>query len=93
MYFICRFLHDDRFEDKKFALEFTSNDYLTFEPTADPGKFMCSCLSGRQMYGKDFPVFCDISALKEPSSRQRWLLIFSGPDPLRFKEMTKNSPT
>lgn len=92
VYFLYRFLHDDRFEDKKFALEFTSNEYVTFEPTADSGKFMCSCLSGRQMFGKDFPVFCDISALQQPRARQRWLLIFSGLDPQRFKEVIKNSP-
>ena len=97
VYFIYRFLHDDRFEDEKFALEFTSNEYVTFEPTADSGKFVCSSLNGHQMYGKDFPVFCDISAsaLEQPASRKGWLLIFSGLDPLRSKEMEmiKDSPT
>ena len=95
VYFIYRFLHDDRFEDEKSALEFTSNEYVTFEPTADSGKFVCSSLNGHQMYGKDFPVFCDISAsaLEQVAPREGWLLICSGPDPLRFKEMTKNSPT
>ena len=36
---------------------------------------------------------CDINKPVEPASRAKWLLIFSSPNPARYKECMKNAPT
>ena len=35
VYFIYRYLHDDRFSDKRFALKFDSGVYEYFKPITD----------------------------------------------------------
>lgn len=93
VYFLFRFLHDNRFLDKTFALEFYSTKkYLCFHPTADPKEFLCTHQSGSGMPAKNFLLLCDIVEAAEPASRAQWTFIFSSPAPSRYKEILKRSP-
>ena len=90
VYFISRFLTDERFTNKRFALEFTRGQYLYFRPTGEEGEFWCSIHEGTRR--KDFLLLCDIDETVGPVSRAKWTYIFSSPDPARYREITKNSP-
>eukprot|EP01031_Cornospumella_fuschlensis_P032164 gene32164-38904_t len=92
VYFIFRFLTDERFKDKCFALEFTSSRYVFFQPTGAQGEFWCSSLDGAGMRSKQFLLLCDIVEIAEPVSRAKWTYIFSYPAPGRYKQTLKNSP-
>ena len=92
VYFINRFLLDDRFTDKRFALEFDRGAYECFQPTTATGEFWCSQQDGHYLPSKDFLLLCDISDAAEPVSRAKWTLIFSSPAPARYKEILKNAP-
>ncbi|KAJ1407447.1 hypothetical protein B484DRAFT_423651 [Ochromonadaceae sp. CCMP2298] len=92
VYFIYRFLADERFADKKFALEFTRGEYVCFQPSDAHGEFWCSNEDGIRMHSKRFLLLCDISDAVEPVSRAKWTYIFSSPAPARYKEILKNSP-
>ena len=93
VYFISRFLVDERFTDKSFALEFIAGKYVYFQPTGKDGEFWCSLQDGTLMLSKDFLLLCDIVDTTEPVSRAKWTYIFSSPDPKRYKEILKNSPS
>ena len=54
VYFISRFLVDERFTDKSFALEFTAGKYVYFRPTGEDGEFWCSFQDGTYMLSEDF---------------------------------------
>jgi hypothetical protein len=93
VYFIYRFLADDRFTDKSFALEFTRGTYVCFLPTGADRQFWCSSQDGTSMHSKQFLLLCDITEAVEPVSRAKWTFIFSSPAPNRYKEILKNSPS
>jgi hypothetical protein len=92
VYFIFRFLTDERFNDKRFAVEFTRGVYVCFLPTGAQGEFWCSNQDGTRMPSKQFLLLCDIADTVEPVSRAKWTYIFSSPAPDRYKEILKNSP-
>eukprot|EP01033_Poteriospumella_lacustris_P000245 gene245-164_t len=93
VYFIYRFLTDERFEDKRFVLEFTSGTYICFQPNGVPGEFWCSFERASHMRSKEFLLLCDIMELVHPASRAEWTFIFSSPAPARYKEFLKHSPS
>jgi hypothetical protein len=93
VYFISRFLTDERFTDKRFALELTRGVYVYFQPTEEEGEFWCSKQDGNRIPSKDFLLLCDINENVGPVSRAKWTYIFSSPDPSRYKEIIKNSPS
>lgn len=101
IYFLYRYQTDSRFTDKRFALEFGHGRYHYFEATATStskdgvatSSFMCSISVTR----KEFPlnevlVFADIGERRQPETRAKWTLIFSSPDPERFKDFMKGKP-
>jgi hypothetical protein len=94
VYFIFRFLSDERFTDKMFVLEFTRGEYVCFQPAYEgcSWEFWCSKQDGSRMLSKPFLLLCDISDAVEPDSRAQWTYIFSSPAPARYKEILKNSP-
>lgn len=93
VYFIYRFMNDERFEDKRFVLEFTKGEYLCFRPNGTHGEFLCSNEIPSRMGTRKFLLLCDISDAVEPASRAQWTYIFSSPAPARYKEILKNSPS
>eukprot|EP01039_Chlorochromonas_danica_P010110 gene10110-11190_t len=93
IYFIYRFLQDDRFPDKYFAVEFHQGIYLCFQPVAHATEeFLCTIQNGSYMQSKRFLLLCDINDTAEPCSRAKWTFIFSSPAPDRYKEILKNAP-
>ena len=95
VYFIYRFLHDDRFEDKCFAVEFDKGKYVLFRPTANANatEFSCTEVSSGSMQHVNFLLLCDISDAVGPAARAKWTFIFSSPNGLRYEEMCKNLPS
>jgi hypothetical protein len=85
VYFIYRFLRDDNFPDKRFAVEFRQGVYVCFKPTADATEFSCTRQDGSYMQSKNFLLLCDINEAVEPVSRAKWTFIFSSPAPARYK--------
>jgi hypothetical protein len=63
VYFIYRFLHDERFEDKCFAVEFEKGKYELFRPTAnlEATEFSCTRVSRDCMYHRS--VFFSLGKL------------------------------
>ena len=92
VYFIYRFLHDDRFPNKTFAVEFTKGKYVCFQPTANAEEFSCTHQNSSYVYSKDNLLLCDIAEALEPEMRAKWTFIFSSPSPSRYKEILKNAP-
>jgi hypothetical protein len=92
VYFIYRFLSDERFPDKRFALEFDRGEYNMFEPIGSAGNtFKMTTLDAKCVHPKDFLLLCDIIEPAQPKGIAKWTLIFSSPDPQRYKEMIKTS--
>jgi hypothetical protein len=92
VYFIYRFLNDERFPDKRFALEFDRGKYLYFEPTGVEGEFYFRTVDADKMKICDILLLCDMTAQEEPASRFLWTFIFSSPSTARYKETIKNDP-
>lgn len=93
LYFIYRYLGDDRFNDKSFAVELMGGGQIwCLEPSADAREF--TCILRNSMYGQNIPnlLLCDIHARSEPLMRSMWTFIFSYPDPCRYKQIMKNEP-
>jgi hypothetical protein len=97
VYFIYRFLHDERFEDKCFAVEFEKGKYELFRPTANPEatEFSCTRVSWDCMELKNLLLLCDITDTDAvgPAARAKLTFIFSSPNGLRYEEMCKNDPS
>ena len=91
IYFLYRFLTDERFPDKRVALELFKGHYHYFEPCPSGG-YYCSNESKESCPVLEIPIFSDIKGLVEPMCRGKWLFIFSSPNPLRYKYTMKNSP-
>ena len=90
LYFLYRFLNDDRFEDKRFALEIGARGkYFVFYPSNVPGEFR---VLEQTSLPTDILLLCDLSTKEEPGSRAKWTFIFSSPDPSLYKEIMKNQP-
>ena len=90
IYFLCRFLHDVRFDDKRFALEFQSGEYIYYTPSASGQGFDCY----ENIHGHEFPitdvlVLADILELQGPQKRAKWTLVFTSPDPARYNGFLK----
>lgn len=92
VYFIYRFLCDERFPDKTFALEFIKGTYICFQPTGVENEYWCSYRDATSMPTKRFLLLCDIAEQVEPVSRAKWTYIFSSPAPSRYKEILTNKP-
>ncbi len=102
IYFLCRFQTDIRFTDKRFAFEIGSGIYHYFDkPTASTspdGKtnlhFVCSRSVGSHVVPLDeILVVADISKPVQPGNRAKWTLIFSSPNPDRYREFMKGTPS
>ena len=94
VYFIYRFLQDERFPNKNFALEFRKGEYKCFNPTSDPTVFKCTTRYGIDaLYPEEYLLLCDIKENAEPLRRCKWTFIFSSPNKDRYKETLKNQPS
>jgi hypothetical protein len=90
IYFLCRHQDDDRFPDKRFAFEADSGSYFFYEPIIGTKDYVYS--NDNSFTVADVLVVADISQLEEPKHRGKWTLIFSPPDPSRYKYFMKVPP-
>ena len=94
LYFMLRFSCDDRFTDKgSFCVEFEHGKYNCFEPVHDqPNLFEISLLDDALNPPVGKLVLADIKDNVNPAGRGKWTLIFSSPNPARYKETMKATP-
>jgi hypothetical protein len=88
VYFVYRFLNDEPFKDKHFALELTYGVYLSYR--VDKG-IILFLETNRLCSDQNWLLLCDIKQRAEPSRCDRCTYIFSSPDPCRYKETMKSS--
>lgn len=94
IYFLCKRFLDKRFADKSFATEFRSGEYNVFRLVdSDKGEYRCQKVSNTS---SDFAisellVCADIRGADEPANHTRCTLIFSSPNPSRYKQFMKAS--
>jgi hypothetical protein len=89
IYFVL-FLHDPRFNDKRFAVEFfDKREYHYFQPSIECSGLSCSIEIKDSFPMLEVSIFSDTAHLLEPCCRGKWLFIFSSPNPMRFKEARK----
>jgi hypothetical protein len=93
IYFLCEFSMDDRFPDKKFAIQFASKEYGVYVPTATPNEYSYKKYDDYEKFKlKEYPLFVDILGEHQPEAHGKWTLIFSSPNPKRYKEVIKAAP-
>jgi hypothetical protein len=93
IYFLCKYSVDIRFIEKSFAFEIGSGLYHFYNSTGVVDEYSCF----RDVTGNTFPVgdvlvVTDILTPEQPKNRAKWTLIFSSPNPKRYKEFMKPSP-
>ena len=94
LYCIFRFRRDARFENKRFAVEFDAGTYYVFEATEDENVFLMEYIAdGGRLTSRDFLLLCDITLPVEPLARAKATLIFSGPNPQRYRCIAQNDPS
>ena len=91
IYFLWRFSTDDRFMNKNFAFESKFGLYYYYQQSEKDGEFICS---GKRLGRDQIPLnelllVADLKEMSEPVDPGRWTLIFSSPNPLRYKEAMK----
>ena len=92
LYFIFRFLDDDRFNDKSFAVELKGDRIWYLVPVADATEFTCILRDRALAHFIPNLLLCDIYDQFEPTLRARWTFVFSSLDPSRYKEIMKRYP-
>lgn len=93
IYFLYRFLNDERFSDKSFILELCDDRTCEFyKPSNKANQFICTVEDVKHFKTPKFFVFSDIKAPKEPVVVSKCTLIFCSPDPRRYKERMKFEP-
>ena len=91
IYFILKYSIDNRFLDKRFALEFNRGVYHYFIPTEVNGEYYMSMVRTERFPIAEVIVFCDMEQLEEPYEFAKSLFIFSSPNPKRYKNKMKTS--
>jgi hypothetical protein len=90
IYFICSFSIDEKFPDKKFAVEFYCGQYDVYVPTGVSNEYQYyRSTDGPAFPIFEFPVFADIATVAQPRAHGKCTLIFSSPNPIRYKEFMK----
>ena len=91
IYFLWRYSQDGRFEGKSFAFEVEHGGYYYFQQLKENGEFFCSgkLLDINQIPLDDILLVADLKEHREPSTPGKWTLIFSSPDPVRYKDTMK----
>ena len=94
IYFLWRYSNDDRFKDKSFAFEVERSGYFYFQQSKEQGEFFCSgnLININQIRLSQILLVADMKEHREPATPGKWTLIFSSPNPLRYKETMKYKP-
>jgi hypothetical protein len=89
IYFIMEYFKDSRFTGSRVAFEPERGEYHIFKSRGG-GSFEREISIG-PVYAplRDLLLLSDVTEKVEPAARARWTLIFSSPDPARFKERMK----
>jgi hypothetical protein len=93
IYFLWRHQNDYRFSDKRFAFEAKSGVYDYYEPTTNAeDEYVTRKIKEDTLElfkVSDILVVADISESTQPAQHCKWTLIFSSPNPSRYKEFMK----
>lgn len=100
IYFMCRYLTDDRFPDKRFVFQIGLQEYSIFDSLSVSmanGPTLVKYVSYETLPSNfsigDALLLVDMVPLESPSKRGKWTLIFSSPNPMRYKEFMKVQPS
>ena len=92
VYFLCRYLLDIRFPDKRFVLEFERGEYLYFTPTGVVDVYDLYVLKQHDFPIEDVLLLSDMIKNEEPRTRGKWTLLFCPPNLKRYKQTRKIFP-
>ena len=90
IYFLCRYSTDDRFSDKRFATEFGRGEYCYYQPAKEAGEYYFSKQIDNGILRYTLLVV-DMDEPSQPKSHVKCTLIFSTPNPVRYKQFLQNS--
>lgn len=94
IYFICRLSRDYRMQETSFALEIFRGVYCGFTLVSDGAECVldCSRMDSLHPLLSETLILSDLMLSEPPGRFGKFLLIFSSPNPLRYKEVMK-APT
>ena len=90
IYFLCRYSKDDRFPDKRFAAEFEKGEYCYYRPAKEAGEYFFSEQIDKATL-RDILLVVDMDDSTQPRVHAKYTLIFSSPNPKRYKHFIINS--
>ena len=90
IYFLCRYSRDDRFADKRFVTEFSRGEYCYYRPTEVAGEYVISKQIDHDVL-KNILLVCDMAESTQPAAYAKYSLVFSSPNPRRYKQFIRNS--
>ena len=91
LYFLCKLLEDSDFADKAFAVEFDRGKYhffSSYDNETSRVSFITNATS-EDFLICDVLVLSDICSQNEPLAHAKFNMIFSSPNPARYKEFMK----
>ena len=93
VYFLARFLSDNRFPDKSFTLEFGLRVFYCFTPSnLMKGEFFSEIREGPRAASVGSLLLCDVRETALPVAHARWMVLFCAPDPRRYRSIMKDCP-
>ena len=90
IYFLCRYSKDDRFADKRFAIEFRRGKYYYYAPGVEDGKYFVTDQISQNTLSETL-LFVDMAEIFNPDCHAKYTLIFSTPDPGGYDHFLRDS--
>ena len=89
IYFIYRYINDEKFSSQPFAVQLSCNNCIFFTPNSSSGTYMME-VKREEVIAKKILLLTDLTEDQPSIFKGKWSLIFSSPNPIRYKEALKS---
>ena len=89
IYFIYRYINDEKFSSQPFAVQLSCNNCILFTPNSSSGTYMME-VKREEVIAKKILLLTDLKEDQSSIFSGKWSLIFSSPNPIRYKEALKS---